>query len=81
MLVVCDTNRFIEIAKFQTADIAVVVHGIGIGVPGGKEHDLLHKRYLQSIFSPATGVEKYIYKNAHRLQPVCVVPVMAIHLV
>ena len=60
MLVVGDANHFVEIANVQTADVAVVVHGVGIGVPRGKEHDLLHERYLQSNFSPATGGEKYI---------------------
>ena len=33
MLVMGDANHFLEIAKVQTADIAVVVCGVGIGVP------------------------------------------------
>lgn len=79
MLVVGDANHFVEIANVQTADVAVVVHGVGIGVPRGKEHDLLHERYLQSNFRLLPAVRN-IYKNAHRRRPVCVVPVMAIHL-
>ena len=35
MLVMGDANHFVEIAKVQTADIAVVVCGVGIGVPWG----------------------------------------------
>ena len=33
MLVVGNADHFVEIAKVQTADIAVVVCGVGIGVP------------------------------------------------